>query len=522
MTPPKHGWTKPLRIANRAADPSGIQDASTELQAKLLSGMSTITPNIRYISLFTAAQYWRHNAVKSGYTISGFRKYIRRLEALIALSSVIHHMELYDIPNNIIGREFANSEVTKDFMKLETRLKRPPYNIYRGTLGNLNLFDLNARDDPLFDNAISIGQAWDIKAAKKLGGQIKQGLLPEGIKRKELENIAGAFCVCKVPLHSFEQQSLVNLLFRLDRPVDKPQFDGYSWNLEGARISSWRLLLELVSQSPHRKLSTHYMMGRILEPDILDMRINEILRIVFLLWRWIAARTLFELGWTIAFNQAFNVIKSKSYGIDHDELIKAVQKQYEFEQPSKRMNELMEQVKANYHSGDWLAEKFENVTLENCILLMICGVLISGEDINKSHLNILSLIDSTGEIPFNIERARIKEFVDDKKLASEYWRAIAVETLVHHTHISLRKMAQGNPDTQHVVYEEGHWIMPPGREGWNPRRATAFSRMDIALGWLSQLSLVNTKDDGSRSLSEYGVDIRKQWDKVYKSWASTS
>ena len=78
MSVPRHGWTKSLRIANLRADPSGVQDSGTVLQTLLLPGMSTVTRNIRYISLFTAAQYWRHEASKNGKKIAEFRQFSRK------------------------------------------------------------------------------------------------------------------------------------------------------------------------------------------------------------------------------------------------------------------------------------------------------------------------------------------------------------------------------------------------------------------------------------------------------------
>jgi hypothetical protein len=47
-------WTAQLRIAQLRADPSGAQGASTEFQAGLLSGMSTIT----HISQWMVMSFW--------------------------------------------------------------------------------------------------------------------------------------------------------------------------------------------------------------------------------------------------------------------------------------------------------------------------------------------------------------------------------------------------------------------------------------------------------------------------------
>jgi hypothetical protein len=60
------GWTSPLAAAHTYIDPSGVQSASTTLQALLFPGMSTQTARLRYISLFAAARYYRGIAPLTG------------------------------------------------------------------------------------------------------------------------------------------------------------------------------------------------------------------------------------------------------------------------------------------------------------------------------------------------------------------------------------------------------------------------------------------------------------------------
>ena len=514
----EYGWTKSLQIARLRADPSGVQDAGTVLQASLLSGMSTITPNVRYISLFTAVQFWRHDAVQRGNKIMGYRQLLRRFEALIALSSVLHHESPNEVPTGVVGRTFANSEVTQRTLKLNTGVKIPPYNVYRGTLGDLELFNLAIPDDPLFHHAIPIGKAWDIKTAGWLSDQIKVGSLPATVNRGSLENIAESFCVCKVPENSKEQSSLVNLLFRLDNPVIEPIFESQYLDVEGIRVASWRLLLEIVENSSNRVMSYHYLMARILEKDLINLPIKRALKNVLYLWRWIATRSLFELGGTSAFQQSFDIVRSNPDGIKHIELVDLIAKQYSDEFGHEKLAQLSREAEDNYESGEWIAEKFDNPTFRNCILLMLCGSALSGKDLNRSKLKILTYIDSERDIPFSLERKRINNGITNNTFASAYWSETAGNSLVQHTRIALRKMAQGNPDTQHVEFEDGFWKVPPGRQSWDPRLSSGFSRLDIALGWLNQLGITTVQSNGSYSLTEYGRRVVRLWDKAYQLW----
>ncbi len=86
------GWTEPLAVARLHADPSGVQDASTTFQALIFPGMSTQTARLRYISLFTAASYYRMEAGSAAEAQLSVSDYLRRLEALIAVSSVRHYI----------------------------------------------------------------------------------------------------------------------------------------------------------------------------------------------------------------------------------------------------------------------------------------------------------------------------------------------------------------------------------------------------------------------------------------------
>ena len=513
-----YGWTEPLATASLRADPSGIQDTGTVVQAWLLPGMSTVTPNVRYVSLFSAAQYWRHHASKQGHAIMDYRVFLRRFEALVALSSVLHHDDTRTIPTGVVGRRYANAEALRHRLTLNTGVKVPAYGTYRGTLGDLGLFDLTSRDDPLFDSAKSIGGAWNVEAAGSLGDQIKEGRLPETMSSGSLKSVADCFCLCRVPDKSDEQHALVVLLFGLDQAAHTPSFAIESWDARAIRVASWRLLLDIVLQSPERNLYAHYLMGRLLEADLLDNCGIEALRNALFLWRWVAARSFFELGWTVAFNQAFDLVRSSSHGVGHADLLSLVRDKYCDDYGSHKLADLTGEAEANRVSGLWMAETFDAPTTRNCLLLMACGALASRDDLNRCSIGMLHGFDSGRQIPFQLERERMDRAVHNQLTAAEYWAEIVGETLVQHSRIALRKMAQGLPDTQHVEFEDGYWVVPPNRDSWTPRPSTGFSRFDIALGWLCQLGLADTDENGSYPLTEYGRKVPTHWDEVYKSW----
>src|SRR5690242_15300191 len=134
-------WTAPLEITGRRADPSGVLDTSTVFQATLFPGMSTVTLRLRYISLIAAARYYRMLAGEAVETKLPLFEHLRRLEALIAVCTVLHHQNERVGPTGVIGRDAAMDMSRQPEIVLRTPLKRYPYNIYRGTLAALDILD---------------------------------------------------------------------------------------------------------------------------------------------------------------------------------------------------------------------------------------------------------------------------------------------------------------------------------------------------------------------------------------------
>jgi hypothetical protein len=150
-------WTKSLDVARLHADPSGVQEMSTTFQALLFPGMSTQTARLRYISLLAAARNY-HMKLESEVNIQlPLSEYMRRFEALIVVSSVLHHVHDGNEPDGIVGRTAGRNMSRQETFELKTGLHNP-HNIYRGTLFNLGIFDTTSMSDPLFESTQSLGE----------------------------------------------------------------------------------------------------------------------------------------------------------------------------------------------------------------------------------------------------------------------------------------------------------------------------------------------------------------------------
>lgn len=264
-------WTKSLDVARLHADPSGVQDASTTFQALLFPGMSTQTARLRYISLLAAARNYRMKLGSEINVLLPLSEYMRRFEALIAVSSVLHHMHDGNEPDGIVGRTAGRNMSRQETFELKTGLHNPPYNIYRGTLYNLHIFDTSSMSDPLFQSAQPLGDAWDIKAAGTLGVDIRKGILPASTTRQTVVAIASAFCLGCIPRGSMEQRELVSILFaqqgssRLSFSFENEEaLANHSRNY---RSLAWRFLLELVFVSENERLGNHHTLIYILTHD---------------------------------------------------------------------------------------------------------------------------------------------------------------------------------------------------------------------------------------------------------------
>jgi hypothetical protein len=202
------GWTAPIAKAKVHADPSGVQQASTNFQALLLPGMSTVTPRLRYISLFAAARYYRMEAARTEEEQIKLEQqlslddYFRRFEALVAACTIHHHLQDSAPPNGIVGLRAMRLQLQSQYREIELKsgIQNPPYYIYRGTLSHLRIFNTAKMTDPLFEHAIALGKAWDIEQAGRLGLVLKAGVLPPSIAHEDIAKIDRAFCLCSIPV----------------------------------------------------------------------------------------------------------------------------------------------------------------------------------------------------------------------------------------------------------------------------------------------------------------------------------
>ncbi len=516
------GWTAPIASAKVHADPSGVQQASTNFQALLLPGMSTVTPRLRYISLFTAARYYRMEApgteegqIKLEQQLS-LDEYFRRFEALVAVCTIHHHLQDGALPTGIVGLRAMRMQLQSQNREIELKsgVQNPPYYIYRGTLGNLRIFDTSEPSDPLFKHAIGLGKAWGIEQAGQLSLALKEGVLPSYVDRGDIAKIDGAFCLCSIPDNSPEQDELIRILFAKGRPLQlSSPFASDNEMIEHTtsyRSLAWRFVLELINHNQDQSLGNYLTLVNLLDSNVMTVDLHPALKDEMIAWRWVAARTFFERGWTGVFQKSIELLKQKRAGLSTGEFIDQTRQLYLDQHRNETVEVLHQEVEKNTHNKDWLKGLFKSEKPRNFLLCILLGLYVAKRDKEVHRGSFLRRLWSAGPIPFSNEDLK----VGGEHKSSELWSEIAEKSLLQHFSISLRKMSDGNPDSLLIDFDAGKWRVRDIAFDTQIAQAEGFTRLDIAFGWALQLGLVKELPASTFELTSIGHQCCIDWDQT--------
>lgn len=505
-------WTEPLRVSLQRADPSGVTSISTDYQARLLPGMSTLTNRVRYLSLFAAARELRWVAGKSAEDRLPLDTHLRRLEALIGVCTVRHHQH-QGVPTGIIGRGDAVKLAANNEITLALNVVRPAYNIYLGPLAALGLVDDSRDLAPLYRGTRPLAKSWNVAAAGPLGTMLADGVLPESVSRDLVDTHAASFCLCQTPHGSEEETALVHRFFALDDAQINHATEG-----DLVRSASWRLLLELVRRTPTAKLENQATIIRLLQPDLAALaettgELPPRLRQSLIHWRWIAARTLFEHGWVQAFILAVRMAGGERHGLTSSELRTALGRGLDV--AGVTLDRFDEQVRAEHESASWLEDRFEGSSPRDGLALLLAGLHHGAGDRVRYSDKELETYWSAGDIPFSALEERFAIAVQGGADAARLWAEVGEASLEEHVRISLRKMSAGLPDSLLLDFDGGRWLVPAKARNVPLYPAGAYTRLDTALWWAREMGLVATTLGNLNVLTPAGDAICAEWDEVH-------
>lgn len=518
------GWTAPIAKAKVHVDPSGVQQASTNFQALLLPGMSTVTPRLRYISLFAAARYYRMEAARTEEEQVMLEQqlplddYFRRFEALVAACTIHHHLQDITPPNGIVGLRTMRSQLQYQDREIELKsgVQNPPYYIYRGTLSNLRIFDTAKVTDPLFERAIALGKAWDIEQAGRLGLMLKAGVLPPSLALEEIAKIDRAFCLCSIPAASQEQNELTSILFAKGLPFPSSSHFVSDYEMiehtSFYRSLAWCFVLKLIHQHQGQPLGSHLTLINLLDSNKLTLDRHPAFKEEMMAWRWVAARTFFERGWIGVFQNAIETVKKKNAGLSTNELIDLMRKRYTDQHQDEKVGTLYQELEKNLSNRYWLKDLFTRKQPRDFLVSILLGLYVTKLDKEEYHGSLLKQLWSAGPIPFSNEDLQAGRELK----ASEWWSGIAEESLLQHFSISLRKMSDGNPDSLLVDFDAGKWRVRDVAVDVQVNQADGSTRLDIALSWALQLGLIKRLHTSAYELTLAGHQCCEDWDRYHE------
>jgi hypothetical protein len=403
--------------------------------------MSTQTGNVRYVSLFAAARLHRTRAGGEVAGRVGWRSFLRRLEALIAVASVHHHRPHGEPPLGIVGRNRAGELADQTTVVLDLRLAQPAYNMYRGSLSALRVMDIFRPADQLYESAIPLAEAWDINGAGPLALYVREGTLPETLPRDVIVQAAPAFCLCRAPEGSEEQRRLARWLLALDQPRALPSYesnavaDDVAW-----RSVSWRLALELVRCLPGPALGAERLMARLLAPDIAGVSLPPAVAPCLALWQWVAARTFFERGWTLAFDRALRLLRGTPAGLPPGGFRASMKETYQDLVRDEPLQDVADEAYVRWEDQAWLLDRFGVATPRDHVSLL-CAAVYAADSGRRRGPNLLAEVWRRWAIPFEQEFQRLEQSLDAGVMAGTYWATIAETSLVEHLQSSFRTRA---------------------------------------------------------------------------------
>jgi hypothetical protein len=324
---------------------------------------------------------------------------------------------------------------------------------------------------------------------------------------------AAAFFLCRAPSGSAEETALVRRFFALDAAQA-----GVATEANLRRSASWRLLLELVRRTPRAKLENRDTVIRLLQPDLavlagagdgLPLRLRQSL----IHWRWVAARTLFERGWTHAFTLAVRLANGERFGLTSGELREELSRR--FDDGAEPLTEFDDQMRAGDESAAWLAARFEGGSPRDSLALLLAGLHHATRDRARYGEQDLETLWSAGDVPFKDVAGMFDRAIQRGDPADGLWADVGETSLIEHVRISPRKMSAGLPDSLVVDFDDQRWLVPAKARNVALNPADVYTRLDTALWWAREIGLVTTASGGLNTLTLAGEAICAEWDEVH-------
>lgn len=252
IPPPR--WVEPGIVTDRGLDLLGLRNPVQSIVNVYLSGITTITPAIRYLSIRTLIAH-AYASAKRPESWKSFREYAGKVEAAVALGNIIVNSPARGVLGSDKATEILGTHPQS--VRLEDLVQQLGINIYAGASDQLGISFNNQESTSgipgiVAERGVPLAKALQRAFEEtKLGTKFLTGAAPTEATLEELTDFGNRLRLDR--FETDERQLLIDILVP-ERPDDDSRL----------RVMTFALLLELAST--HSRLPT--------EDDVIEVAID--------------------------------------------------------------------------------------------------------------------------------------------------------------------------------------------------------------------------------------------------------
>lgn len=508
-SPPAPSWVDSGSKPARGLDLLGLRLPVQTIGNKLLNGVTTITPLVRYLSFRTWISYCYAQS-RSPNDSRPFLDYASRVEAAIAYGNLLHNLDKIGILGATEGRDLVNSGVSP--LPLKALVKQLGVNIYGGPCDQLGLTKSTDTGVPALtrERGLVLAELLNSRLSQcDLGRRFAQGEIIDHASRSELEEFGLYIDSDNIP--DDETELLISFVVP-EAPLPK----------ERPRLASYGLLLHLANTLRRNPTEDDLFKAALNPEDTVPSELRPILDG----WLRYLIRDLLAVSHEAVLQQITDLIERvvpNGTAIDADEVIKGLLAHVDDHKEALRDAGLVQLGESPLDlSFQQFYERVQKLTAEQRTqvdglsrwqgqlneLKLIKIVRSSGVGV-LAVLPLAWLLSTERAVPGQVEDdgvfdalshlgwARIglkqvvipsiRQFLREEWTLQEVITALARRSVDQHLRVSWSRLSQDPKRDVAVMTSDGQrWSY---RKRFNAGRTA--SRLDRAIGWLGQLGLLN-------------------------------
>ena len=508
---PAPSWVDSGSRPNRGLDLLGLRLPVQTIGNKLLNGVTTVTPLVRYLSFRTWISYCYAQS-RSPNDSKRFLEYASRAEAAIAYGNLLRNSEKIGILGATEARDVIISGVSP--LPLKALVKQLGVNIYGGPCDQLGLTKATDTGVPALtrERGVSLAQLLNSRLAQcDLGRRFAQGEIIDHAGRAELEEFGRYIDSENIP---DDETELLTSFVVPEAPLPE----------ERPRLASYGLLLQLAN-SLNRKPVEDDLFKAAFNPE--DTGPSE-LRPILDGWLRYLIRDLLAVSHEAVLQQVTNAIERidpNGTSIEADDVINELLAHVDdhkealrdaglvqfgespldlsFQDFYQRVQKLTAEQKSDVEGLSRWQGPLNELKLIKIVRSSGVGVLavlplawlLSTERAVLGPVEDDSVFDALSHLGWariglkQVVIPSIRQFLKEEWTLQEVMAALARRSVDQHLRVSWSRLSQDPKRDVAVMTSDGQrWTY---RKRFNAGRTA--SRLDRAVGWLEQLGLLSER-----------------------------